>query len=113
MKKEYLYQNLSLKDMKGEVWKDIPEFEDYYQVSNYGRIKGLERWVERKSMKGDLLIPERILRQIKNKSVNPFVKKKYFSLAAHLSRNGKKKVSALAEWFIIVLIKNLILKIPL
>ena len=27
--------------MKGEIWKDIPKLEMYFQVSNYGRIKRL------------------------------------------------------------------------
>ena len=31
----------SLENLRGEVWKDIEEFE-YYQVSNYGRVKVLE-----------------------------------------------------------------------
>lgn len=26
-----------------EVWKDIPDFEGLYQVSNYGKVKSLER----------------------------------------------------------------------
>ena len=26
-----------------EIWKDIPDYEGYYQVSNLGRIKRLER----------------------------------------------------------------------
>lgn len=30
-----------------EIWKDIPGFEGYYQVSNYGRIKSLSRKVNR------------------------------------------------------------------
>lgn len=29
-----------------EVWKDIPEYEGLYQVSNFGRVKSLERVVE-------------------------------------------------------------------
>ena len=28
-----------------EIWKDIPGYEGYYQVSNYGRVKRLDRWV--------------------------------------------------------------------
>jgi len=28
-----------------EVWKDIPNYEGYYQVSNLGRVKGLKRTV--------------------------------------------------------------------
>lgn len=34
---------LSLEDFEGEVWKDIPDYEGLYVVSNYGRIKSLER----------------------------------------------------------------------
>ena len=37
------YQNLSLEDMPGEVWKDIPGWEGYYQVSNMGRAKSVAR----------------------------------------------------------------------
>jgi hypothetical protein len=38
-----LYQNKSLADLPGEVWKDIPGFEMYYQASTMGRIKSLDR----------------------------------------------------------------------
>jgi hypothetical protein len=41
--KIYPYQNKSLANMKGETWKDISGFEGYYQASNYGRIKSLDR----------------------------------------------------------------------
>ena len=34
---------LSLEDFEGEVWKDIPDYEGWYQVSNMGRIKSLYR----------------------------------------------------------------------
>lgn len=36
-------QNLSLVDVEGEVWKDIPNYENIYQVSNLGRVKSLSR----------------------------------------------------------------------
>jgi NUMOD4 motif/NUMOD1 domain len=39
---EYPYQNLSLTNIKGEKWKDIPGLEGYFMVSNFGRIKHLE-----------------------------------------------------------------------
>lgn len=45
-----------------EIWKDIPGYEGYYQVSNYGRVKGLKRfvphaknngrWLQEKELKG-------------------------------------------------------------
>lgn len=31
--------------MKDEIWKDIPQYEGYYQVSNYGRVKSLKRTI--------------------------------------------------------------------
>ena len=40
----YPYQNLSLTDIDGEQWEDVPGFYGAYQVSSYGRIKSLKRW---------------------------------------------------------------------
>ena len=34
-----------------EIWKDIPEYEKYYQCSNFGRIKSLERVIYSKRNK--------------------------------------------------------------
>jgi len=39
------YQNLSLEDMPGEEWRDIPGWESYYQISNLGRAKSVERFI--------------------------------------------------------------------
>lgn len=43
-----------------EIWKDIIDFEGYYQISNYGRVKSLKRII---TMKNGRLRPikERIL----------------------------------------------------
>ena len=30
--------------MENEVWKDVKDFEGRYQVSNMGRVRGLDRW---------------------------------------------------------------------
>ena len=32
-----------------EVWKDIPNYESFYQVSNMGRVKGLDRLIVQKN----------------------------------------------------------------
>lgn len=29
--------------MENEIWKDIPGYDGYYQVSNYGRVKSLPK----------------------------------------------------------------------
>lgn len=39
----YSYEDLSEKNLKNEIWKDISGYEGYYQVSDYGRVKSLDR----------------------------------------------------------------------
>lgn len=43
--KAYPYQNLSLLNMDDEIWKPVVGYEEYYMVSNKGRVKWLPRWV--------------------------------------------------------------------
>ena len=40
-----------------EIWKDIPNYENVYQVSNLGRIKSLRYWNN-----GNYIYKERILK---------------------------------------------------
>ena len=42
-----------------EIWKDIAGYEGFYQISNYGRIKSLERMVRGKRT-GAVLVKEKI-----------------------------------------------------
>jgi hypothetical protein len=46
MTKKYPYQNRSLNNIYGEKWKDVPEYEGLYQVSNFGRVKSFPRYIE-------------------------------------------------------------------
>lgn len=103
--KKYPYQNLSLKDIKGEVWEDIPDFTDYYQVSNFGRIKSLERWTER-SPKGDMLLKERILKQSLFKKLNPYTKKYTTHLTVSLCRNASKNTVKAARLVYYLFVKK-------
>jgi len=64
-KKEYPYQNISLENIKGERWKDIPNFQGEYQISNFGRVKSLGRRID--CGKYDRFRPERIKRLKKSK----------------------------------------------
>ena len=38
-----MYRNIIDWELEGEVWKDIIEYEGYYQISSFGRVRGLER----------------------------------------------------------------------
>lgn len=48
-----------------EIWKDIEEFEGLYQVSNYGKIKSCERYVNSVSVKR--IVNEKLLSLGKDK----------------------------------------------
>lgn len=37
------YENLSLETMDGEIWKPVVGYEMYYEISNFGRLKSLDR----------------------------------------------------------------------
>lgn len=39
----YPYENLLIKKLKGEIWKDVKGYVGTYQVSNFGRVKSLDR----------------------------------------------------------------------
>lgn len=86
------YQNLSLEDMPGEVWKDIPGWEGYYQSSTMGRIKSLCRMSANAKM-----LKTKILRQA-------FRKKGY--LAARLYFGGKQKSYQVARLVAITFLPN-------
>jgi len=49
-----------------EIWKDIKGYEGFYQISNYGRVKSLERKVL--SHSGYRTVKERILTICKTKN---------------------------------------------
>jgi hypothetical protein len=58
--KEYNSQ-FSEEELKNEVWKNVPNYEGFYQVSNLGRIVSLDRYVKKwngiKLHKGRVLTP--------------------------------------------------------
>jgi hypothetical protein len=56
------YTSLSLEDLKGEQWIDAYGFDGLYQVSNFGRIKSMGRYVN--NGKSQRWIKERIRKQV-------------------------------------------------
>lgn len=51
--------------MDNEIWKDIKGFEGLYQISNFGRVKSVDRVIPH-STHGEWHIKERILKPSKN-----------------------------------------------
>lgn len=79
-----------------EEWRDIPNYEGLYQVSNYGRIRSIDRVVRRnrntsKMVKGIILSPQ-------------FYKNGYMFVM--LSKNGKTKSMSIHRAVALTFIPN-------
>lgn len=86
MKTEH-YNNKSISDLKGERWKDIPQFEGLYKVSNLGRIKSLDRIIPHPRLK-EQFVAGRILSQSVAKNRNIKTGEPMIDLRVSLSRDG-------------------------
>ena len=73
------------KMLKQEIWKAIKGFENYYEASNMGRIRGLDRYANRAKAKGGG-------KQIcKGRILKYRVSTRYPRASVQLARNGKSK----------------------
>lgn len=79
-----------------EIWKDIPNYEGLYQVSNLGNVKSLDHY----SSNGftDILYKGRLLKQQKDK---------YGYLSVVLYKNGKYKRCKVHRLVALAFIENL------
>lgn len=71
--------------MKQEVWKSIPEYEGLYEVSNYGRVRSLDRKILYHRGKGYRNYPGGI--------IAPGVDKRYGHMSVRLCKNGTKFIT--------------------
>jgi hypothetical protein len=88
---EYPYQNLQIEDLLGETWRAIHGFEDYYEVSNLGRIKSLDRHVPHPRLYQQF-VKGRILKQKKQGNLNKKIGDEMLYLQVSLSLDGKMYV---------------------
>lgn len=67
-----------------EIWKDVVGFEDYYSVSNYGRVRSKPRLVRRKcdryTKTSDVMVKEHILKGYGDKKENGTYQRVRFSI---------------------------------
>jgi hypothetical protein len=66
-----------------EIWKDIAGYEGLYQVSNLGRVKSLERWIDN-------------IHHVKEKILKPTISPKGY-LRVHLRKDKKEKVATIHQ----------------
>lgn len=79
--------NLSLKDLPDEEWKPIEGFENY-ALSNYGRVKSLERSVSTPNG-GEQKILDRIMKPQALRYFNKHLKAHFYNVKCNLSIDGK------------------------
>lgn len=83
------YKNVSLKDLKGEQWENIPGLGDYFMVSDYGRIKRLQYEVQYRN--GAIYTkPEKIIKPYVIKSFNKYKKDYTFFLVSRVGLRGSR-----------------------
>ena len=93
-------------DYKSEVWKDIPGYVGYYQVSNMGRVRSLPRFISTTVMnaysglrtethfrQGKILTP--IIPKSKTKHLTNSQKQTYTFIYLH--KDGEKRKSVLLK----------------
>lgn len=71
-----------MKELNNEIWKDIPNYEGFYQASNLGRIKSLDREVVNRN--GVKLIFPAVLLKLCSGKTSPY-------LCANLCKNNINK----------------------
>lgn len=70
------------RDHLNETWKDIPEYEGYYQASTLGKIRSVARLISQKGHKNDYI------RTMKGKTIQPRLQNSNYQLV-WLSKNGE------------------------
>jgi hypothetical protein len=79
--------NLSLKDLPDEQWEPIEGFKNY-AISNYGRVKSLERWVSVPNG-GEQKILVRIMKPQAFRYFNKHLKTHFYNVRCNLCIDGK------------------------
>lgn len=82
--------------MQQEIWKDIPGYSGLYQVSNFGRIKGLSRIVKNKARQ----------MVVRTKIKKPQTNKRNGRLFISLSKDGIKKTYSIHRLVAMAFIPN-------
>ncbi len=82
--------NKSLKNLKGEKWREISGTEGYFLISNYGRVKAVSRYIERSNAQVGFWTKEKILSQYCSKNRNRYKKDYTFGMVVTYQFNKKK-----------------------
>lgn len=92
------YEDLQLIDLPGEVWKPFPcpPFDDYYVISNKGRIKRLA-YIMQRSDGIAVRLPERVKKQNVSVFINGYKKQKSYVLLFSIRVGNYKQTFSTAR----------------
>lgn len=93
--KDVLY-NTSLNDLPQEAWKFVEGFENY-AISNYGRIKSLERRTQTPYGSSGKIEPELIMKPIFVKQFNHYLQSTIYTVHCRFSLYGQKYRKSVAR----------------
>jgi len=95
--------NLANRNMKGEVWKDIPNYEGLYQISNFGRVKALQKVTQGGKR---MWMPERIKMLTCDFRTNSNGKETPGALLVTLAKDGRKRTVFVARLVYYLFVKR-------
>ncbi len=93
---KYPCRNTSLVNLTNEEWVPIPEFEDYFEISNYGRVKSLAREIQYPNGKV-IHKKERIIRAGVSPAPNYYTGDYTYQLGITLNVNNEKYCFSIAR----------------
>ena len=89
--KNYPFRNKGLRNLPKEKWKPVPGFEETHEISNYGRVKALERFIEAPNQ-APYYKKEMILSSTVFKSPNSHKRDFTYHLGVGIRVNNRRKV---------------------
>jgi hypothetical protein len=109
--KKYACLNLSINEIEGEIWKDIPQFKGLYSLSNYGRIKKVKSAEERANKK-NYKAEERIVKPQMQRYLSVDGKRESLRLVTRIGNKEIYKQIPVARFVYYLFVKKFDLKKP-
>jgi len=83
----YPFEYLLIKNLEAEIWKDVPDYEGYYKVSNLGRVRSVDRTIPHPRLYKQF-VKGRILKQKAVKDFNKLTGDAMISLQVAFTTEG-------------------------
>ncbi|MEM9338420.1 MAG: NUMOD4 domain-containing protein [Bacteroidota bacterium] len=106
---EYPYLDTTTYELEGEIWKPVIDYEEYYEVSNLGRVRSLDRVIPHPRLNTQF-VKGRILKQKVIFHPNTISDQPMIDLQVSLSKDGKQHYQNVRRLVYSAFIENLYYK---